>query len=175
LSVRITLLTLFGATLLGGCQAKLPPLETVEYVDLNRFVGDWYVIGNIPTFVERGAHNAIESYRLEDDGTIATTFTFRKNAFDGPEKRYTPRGFVRNAQTNAEWGMQFIWPLKGDYRVIYLAEDYSLTIIGRSKRDHVWLMARSPVLADQQYEQAVDFIAAAGYDISQFKPVPQHW
>ena len=30
-------------------------LNTVDYVDLERFMGDWYVIANIPTFIEKGA------------------------------------------------------------------------------------------------------------------------
>jgi lipocalin len=29
-------------------------METVPYVDLKRFMGDWYVVANIPTFVEKG-------------------------------------------------------------------------------------------------------------------------
>jgi len=175
MSLRANAISLSGALLLAGCQASMPPLETVEYVDLERFMGDWYVIANIPTFVEQGAHNAVESYRLDDDGTIATTFTFRKDAFDGPEKEYHPRGFVRNTQSNAEWGMQFIWPFKGDYRIIHLTEDYSVTIIGRNKGDYVWLMAREPQLSDDRYEEAVGIIAAAGYDVSHLQRVPQHW
>ena len=149
MSLKKTLMALAGAAVLSGCQAA-PPLETVDRVDLERFMGDWYVIANIPTFIERDAYNAVESYRLDDDGTIATTFTFRKDSFDGPEKRYTPRGFVRDTESNAEWGMQFIWPIKGDYRIIYLDEHYSVTIIGRNKRDYVWLMARSPVMAGRR-------------------------
>ncbi len=172
---RKSLLTLSGAVLLAGCQASLPTLETVEYVDLDRFMGDWYVIANIPTFVEKGAHNAVESYRLDEDGSIATTFTFRKDAFDGPEKQYHPRGFVRDTDTNAEWGMQFIWPFKGDYRIIYLADDYSVTIIGRNKRDYVWLMARSPEMGDDAYRAAVQFIKRAGYDTADLQRVPQRW
>ena len=43
-------------------------MQTVDYVDLNRFMGDWYVIANIPTFIEKNATNAIESYELMDDG-----------------------------------------------------------------------------------------------------------
>ena len=164
-----------GALLLGGCQAGLPPIEPVDYVDLERFMGDWYVIANIPTFVEKGAHNAVESYRLDDDGTIATTFTFRKDAFDGPEKEYHPRGFIRDTTSNAEWGMQFVWPFKGDYRIIYLDEDYSVTIIGRNKRDYVWLMARTPTLPEQKYQEAVQVIADAGYDVSLLQRVPQQW
>ena len=175
MNVRNRGLALCGALLLAGCQASRPPLETVEYVDLERFMGDWYVIANIPTFLEKGAHNAIESYRLDDDGTIATTFTFRDGGFDGAQKSYHPRGFVRDRTTNAEWGMQFIWPIKGDYRIIYLTDDYSVTVIGRNKRDYVWLMAREPLLTDQQYQEAVAVIADAGYDVSRLQRVPQRW
>ena len=55
---------------LGGCMAALrEPIRTEEHVDLARFMGDWYVIANIPTFVEKGAHNAVESYKMNPDGT----------------------------------------------------------------------------------------------------------
>ena len=175
MSIRNAFLTLSGIALVSACQAANPPLETVDYVDLERFMGDWYVIANIPTFVEKGAHNAVENYRLDDDGTIATTFTFRKDSFEGKEKMYKPRGFVRDTETNAEWGMQFVWPIKGDYRIIYLSEDYSTTIVGRNKRDYVWLMSRDHEMPDKEYQQAVQFIADAGYDISELQRVPQRW
>ena len=132
-----------AALLLGGCQSPAP-LATVPQVDLQRFMGPWYVIANIPTFIEKGAHNAVESYRLDADGTIATIFTFRAGGFDGEEKRYTPRGFVVDRSTNAVWGMQFLWPIKADYRITYLADDYSVTVISRIQRDYVWIMARKP-------------------------------
>jgi apolipoprotein D and lipocalin family protein len=175
MSARMTILSLFGASLISACQASQPPLITVPSVDLEKFMGDWYVIANIPTFLEKDAHNAVETYRLDDDGTIATTFTFRDGSFNGAEKKYNPRGFVLNSDTNAEWGMQFIWPFKGDYRIIFLDDDYSTTIIGRDKRDYVWLMARNPELPFDQYEKAVKFIVDAGYDRSQLQRVPQRW
>ena len=28
-------------------------MKTVKYVDLERYMGDWYVIANIPTFIEK--------------------------------------------------------------------------------------------------------------------------
>ena len=119
------------SVLLGACASNYPEMETVDYVDLERFMGDWYVIANIPTFVEKGAHNAVENYALNPDGTVATTFTFRKDSFDGKLKTYTPKGFVQNTETNALWGMQFIWPIKGDFRIVYLDDDYSQTIVAR--------------------------------------------
>ena len=169
-----TLGLMFGTLLLGAC-ATPAPMQTVDYVDLDRFMGDWYVIANIPTFVEKTAHNAVESYRLDEDGTIATTFTFRAGAFDGDTRVYNPRGFVRNHESNAEWGMQFIWPIKADYRVIYLNEDYSQTVIGRAKRDYVWIMARTPSIPEADYQALVQLIAGFGYDPALIQKVPQQW
>ena len=158
--------------LTSGCQT-LKPIHTVEYVDLNRFMGDWYVIANIPTFIEKDAYNAIESYRLDDDGTVATTFRFNKGSLDGPLKEYHPRGFIKDKKSNAVWGMQFIWPFKAEYRIIFLSENYSRTVIGRSKRDYVWIMAREPAIPDEEYNAISGFLQEQGYDIQKLQKVPQ--
>lgn len=172
----VTTLTCLGLLMLGACQnIAMKPLPTVPHVDLPRFMGDWYVIANIPTFIEKGAHNAIESYKLDADGTIAVTFTFRADAFDGKPKHYTPRGFVRDTKSNAIWDMQFIWPLKTDYRISYLAPDYSQTIISREKRDYVWVMARTPSISDTDYQQLLNTIREQGYDVTRVQKVPQQW
>jgi apolipoprotein D and lipocalin family protein len=160
---------------LAACASKAPEMETVEYVDIERFMGDWYVIANIPTFLEKGAHNAVETYRLDDDGSIATTFTYRKNSFDGKLKTYNPRGFITDTQTNATWGMRFVWPIKADYRIIYLDDDYTKTVIGRQSRDFVWIMAREPSISDQEYDELVDLVESVGYDTAKLERVPQQW
>jgi apolipoprotein D and lipocalin family protein len=174
---RKTVLSLTLALLpLAGCSTvPRPPIATVTHVDLDRFMGDWYVIANIPTFIEKGAHNAVESYRLAKDGTIETTFTFRAGAFDGPAKRYNPRGFVTDRQSNAVWGMQFLWPFKSDFRIVYLTPDYAQTVIGREKRDYVWIMARAPDIPDADYRRIVEFLGQQGYDTSRIQKVPQRW
>ena len=170
-------LTILGVTaLLCACQsAPVAPMPTVARVDLQRFMGDWYVIANIPTFIEKGAHNAIESYRLDSDGTIAVTFTFRDGAFDGKPKKYSPRGFVQDTRSNALWGMQFIWPIKADYRITYLADDYSQTIISREQRDYVWIMARTPSIAEADYQRLLKIVGEQGYNLNQVQKVPQQW
>jgi apolipoprotein D and lipocalin family protein len=166
------ILIILTLILISGCQT-LKPIHTVEYVDLNRFMGNWYVIANIPTFIEKDAYNAIESYRLDDDGTVATTFSYNKGSLDGPLKEYHPRGFIRDKKSNAVWGMQFIWPFKAEYRIIFLSDDYSKTVIGRSKRDYVWIMAREPAISDEEYEYILSFLQEQGYDIKKLQKVPQ--
>jgi len=165
----ITAFALIAITV--GCQT-MKPIHTVEKVDLKRFMGDWYVIASIPTFIEKDAFNAIESYRLDDDGTVAATFRFNKGSLDGPVKEYNPRGFIQDKQSNAVWGMQFIWPFKAEYRIIYLSKDYSQTIIGRTKRDYVWIMARTNTIPNTDYERIVKFLKEQDYDTNNLRVVP---
>ena len=176
MTVRALILSVVSVMLLAACSgSKFPPMETVDEVDIDRFMGDWYVIANIPTSIEKSAFNAVETYRLDSDGTIATTFSFRKGGFDGEEKVYRPRGFIRDRESNAEWGMQFIWPIKADYRIVYLDGDYTKTVIGRNKRDYVWIMARTPEISDEDYSELVEFVGTLGYDTTLIRRVPQQW
>jgi apolipoprotein D and lipocalin family protein len=171
MKTRFALLALMT---LSACQtAPLKPMNTVPHVDLPRFMGAWYVIASIPTFLEKDAYGAVETYALAADGTIDTTFTFRKGGFDGEEKRMTPRGFVRDDPSNALWGMQFVWPIKADYRIVWLADDYSQTIVAREKRDYLWIMARTPQIPEQDFEKHVAFAVSLGYDPSLIRKVPQ--
>jgi apolipoprotein D and lipocalin family protein len=136
-------------------------------------MGDWYVIAVIPTAIETEAYNPIENYQLNKDGTIATTFTFNKGAFDGKAKKYEPTGFVRPDSNNALWGMQFIWPIKAEFRISYLDDDYQTTIIARNARDYVWLMARTPQITDVEYDKLRSLIQSWGYDMSKLVKSPQ--
>lgn len=175
-TIKNNLLVLSLITLLSACGSQnLKPIDTVEYVDLKRFMGEWYVIANIPTFIETDAYNAIETYKMNEDGSIATTFTFRKGSAEGNRKQYNPTGFIVDKQSNALWDMQFIWPFKAEYRVIYLDDDYQTTIIGRSKRDYVWLMSRQPGIDENSYRSLLGFIQSQGYDIDKVQKVPQVW
>ena len=174
MSLHLRLALLAPILLIAGCNA-VPTMPTAEQVDIERFMGDWYVIANIPTFVEVGAHNAVESYKLDADGSIATTFTFRDGSFDGPEKVMRPRGFVTDAESNAVWGMQFVWPIKAEYLIAHVDAGYTETIIARSSRDYVWIMARKPVLPEADYARLVQMVSDLGYDMSKLQRVPQRW
>ena len=171
----ITSLLIFFAIAFAGCQSVPTPIHTMESVDLHRFMGAWYVIANIPTFIEEGAHNAVETYTLRPDGRIATTFSFRQNAFDGAEQRYHPTGFVIDPKTNAIWEMEFFWPFRSDYRILYVSEDYGATVIGRNARDFVWIMARQPEISEAELQKLISVATREGYDPRRIQRVPQHW
>jgi apolipoprotein D and lipocalin family protein len=168
--------------LLVGCAGTSgpPPLKALDRpVDLERFMGDWYVIGfipiSLPFFSEANAHNGIESYRLADDGSIEVTYTFRDGAFDGRERRFTPKAWVHDTTTNAEWRIRFVWPFKAAYLIAHLDEDYQRTIIGVPDRGNVWLLTRTPDVSDAEYEALRGIAGDLGYDVEKIQRVPQRW
>ena len=71
--------------------------------------------------------------------------------------------------------MQFVWPFKSDYRIVYLNADYTQTVIGRDKRDYVWIMARKPEIPDSDYRDILGLLTRQGYDVRQIQKVPQRW
>ncbi len=169
---KLIIMTIFANLLAGCASTSQPQISTVPQVDLPKFMGPWYVIAAIPTAIETEAFNAVESYQLNKDGTIATTFTFNKGSLDGKMKTYHPRGFVVENTGNARWGMQFIWPIKAEFLIAYLDDAYSKTIIARNARDYVWIMARDAHLSDAEYAALVQKVADMGYDTSKLRKVP---
>jgi len=175
MKLPLLILALGSGGLLSACATRPPTIPPVAAVDLPRFMGDWYLIAHIPSLPEREAYNAVESYRLDDEGRIRTTFRFRKGGFEAPLTTMEPVGRVVPGSGNAVWGMQFVWPIQAEYVIVALAPDYSHTIIGRSKRDYLWIMARTPSLAQADYDALVAKARALGYDAGKLRKVPQQW
>lgn len=153
-------------------------MHTAANVELPRFMGDWYVLAHIPTSEEKDAWNAVESYRLRDgtNDVVDVTFTFRQGAFDGPLVKMRPTGHV--SEDPAVWGMKFYWwqgPFRFEYLVVDLDPSYQVTVIGRSARDYVWVMARSPTLPESEWARVTEVVRTAGYDPARLRRVPQRW
>lgn len=159
----------------NGVSAPGPSILAVREVDLSRFMGDWYVIANIPTWPERAAFNAVETYSLREDGRIATRFRYRHGSFEAPVSTMYPLGAVRAGTGNAVWDMQFIWPFQAEYVIADLSADGQRTLIARSDRDYAWLMARTPQITQQAYDEGMERLRALGYDIGKVRRVPQRW
>ena len=172
-SAALAFLALLAACASSAPPAGLAPVALARDVDLARFMGDWYVIAAIPTVFENDVYRPMDSYRLEADGTVATTFSFNAGAFDGPRRSYASRGFVIAGSGNAVWSQQYVWPFEADYRIAWLSADYRQVVVAREKRDHVWIMARTPTLPAADYERLVAFVAAQGYDASRLVRMPQ--
>jgi len=174
-------LLLLCTLMLSGCATgkadpSLAPLKLVDRVDLATFMGDWHVLGNIPTSAEKGCHNALEQYALRDDGKIAITFSCNKDSFEGKRevKRFTAT--VQNPGLNSEWRvtMKFLGfiPIRLPFLVIDLADDGSYTVIGYPLREYLWIMARTKTLPDDVWAGIYDRLRAQAYNTDAIIRVP---
>jgi len=150
-----------------------PPLRTVDHVDMDRYVGRWYVIANIPYFLEKGKVASYETYAKRPDGKLVNNFTFRKDSFDAPEKTWHGSAWVVNKTTNAEWKVRFVWPFTSTYLVLELDPDYKWAVVGTPGRGLLWILARDRQLPEATYDAIIDRIRAQGYDPSVIAKVPQ--
>ena len=160
--------------LLGACSV-MPPEQfpRMDSVNVDRYMGGWFVIAHIPPGVVSDSYNNIERYQRGEGNRINTVYTYRDGGFDGEAKRMEPTGFVLDEGDGAVWAMQFIWPIKMEYTIAYVDAAYETTIVARSKRDWVWIMARRPQIDEATYQGLVQRVEALGYDISQLRKVPQ--
>lgn len=145
-------------------------MKAVKDLDLDRFMGDWHVIANIPTFIEKNTRNNLESYRLSDDGNVDITFSVTTQ--DNERKQYHAKGFVLDQDQPSRWKVQFFWPLKFPFYVIELDEEYSYTVIGLPSRKYVWIMAREPHLDETIYQDILVRLADIGYNVNNIQKVP---
>ena len=72
------------------------------------------------------------------------------------------RGFVLSPD-NTVWGRRYIWPIRADYRISHVADDYSQTVITREKRDYAWILARTPTLPEADLQRLIDLVGRQGY------------
>jgi len=166
-------LTLLFLTIILVCGCKENDMETVEYVDLEKFMGDWYVIAIIPNFIEKEAYNGIESYSRGEADKINITYTFYKK--NGEKKVMHPKAKVYDTQSNAEWRVQFIWPIKFPYLVVDLADDYRYTAVGVPNKKYVWIMSRTPQMTEKDYNTVLENLTEIGYDIEKIEKMKQIW
>ena len=163
---------IWGLALSAGCatstteRLRLPPLQTVAHVDLSRYLGTWYEIANFPQSFQRGCTATTATYTLRADGDIDVLNRCRKGSLDGEEKSALGRARVVDRATNAKLEVSFFRPFWGDYWIIDLSDDYSYAVVGHPGRDYLWILARTPTMAEATYQSLVTRLQAQGYETS---------
>ena len=76
---------------------------------------------------------------------------------------------VRFAPAFLSW-LPMVW---GDYWIIGLADDYSWVVVGTPDRKYLWVLSRTAVLAESNYERALEIARANGFDDRQLRQTPQ--
>lgn len=150
-----------------------PPLRTVQHVDLDRYVGDWYIFAHIPYSLEKGKVGTMDHYAKRPDGRLDNVYRFRKETLDAPLEEWRGVATVTNTQTNAEWKVQFIWPMSVPYLIIDLDKNYQWAALGYPDRKLAWVLSRKPTLDEKVYQGILKRMQDQGYDTKKLVKVPQ--
>jgi len=158
---------LLPLTVLSQTESETEPV-TVDSVDLERYLGVWYEIAQIPNpFQKKCVKNTTAEYSLKENGKIRVV-----NQCTGKEEEIiTAKGTAKvvDTATNAKLKVSFVSILGlnlfwGDYWIIGLGEEYKWAIVGTPSRKYGWILSRTPVLTEEQRAQIHDILTAQGYD-----------
>jgi apolipoprotein D and lipocalin family protein len=140
------------------------PLDVVESVDLDRYLGRWYEIASYPMYFQRGCTATTADYSLREDGLIKVINSCRKGTLDGKLKQAKGKAKVVDTETNAKLKVSFFGPFWGDYWIIDLDPDYRWAVVGGPKRKYLWILSRTPQMDEALYEEIIGRLPAKGYD-----------
>lgn len=163
---------LFLAALTFGCEKSrttelnLPPPNVVASVDLKRYVGRWYEIARLPNSFQEGCTNTTATYSLKSEGKVHVLNECDKPRENGSSKHKSIEGSasVVKGSNGSKLHVTFLWPFKGDYWVLELADDYSYAAVGSPDRNTLWILSRSPKMNDGVYRGIVSRLRADGFE-----------
>lgn len=165
--------TLLAALLLASAvAAHAADPQTVDHVDLGRYVGRWYEIGRFPNaFQSHCVSDVTATYRSRADGRIDVLNRCRRTTGELDDAVGVAR--VADEKTHAKLKVRFapaflsflpfVW---GDYWVLGLGSGYEWAVVGTPDRQYLWILARNPQIADEHYEAALALARAQGFDVA---------
>ena len=155
------------ALVASAAQAEPAPVQSVAAVDLTRYLGKWYEIAAFPMFFQRNCvGDTTAEYALRPDGDISVTNRCRTaKGFD----QAGGKAWAVEGGANARLKVSFFWPFRSDYWVIGLDTEYRWAVVGNPDRKYLWLLSRTPQLAQGELDKALQAARAQGYDLSQLQ------
>jgi apolipoprotein D and lipocalin family protein len=150
------------------------PLQTVQSVDLERYLGLWFEIARYDSSFEEGCEGVTAEYAMREDGRISVVNTCYEGALDGPAETAEGRARVANEQTNAELEVSFFGPFWGDYWIIELDEDYQWAVVSEPRGRYLWILAREPRMDQDVLDERLARLEADGFDTAALV-WPEQW
>jgi apolipoprotein D and lipocalin family protein len=147
--------------------------KTVDYVDLNKYVGLWYEIAKIPNrFQSQCVKGTTAKYTLNENGEIDVI----NSCIDEDNETDDANGLARvvDKKTNAKLEVSFVsffgWrPFWGDYWIIGLDENYQWAIVGTPNRKYGWILSRTPKLEAEILDKIFSILKEQGYNPKDFE------
>ena len=169
------ILTIFILLIIMGlgvsCQAQPTPnpVQTVDNVDLERYLGVWYQQSFFPFRFQRADCGELVTaeYSLNPKGKINVVNTCYADKGGREIKAQRKATAWTVDETNAKLKVQFFWPIKADYWIVKLDQaTYKYTVVSESTREYLWILTREKSVDKALYEGLVSWLRDNGWDTS---------
>ena len=150
--------------LFTACSSKNPPLQTVEKVDLQKYLGTWYEIARFEHFFEKDCKNVSANYSMMDEETIQVINKCTKIT-PTESKEATGRAYAVDA-SNSKLKVSFFRPFYGDYWVLVLDKNYEYVLVGTPSREYLWILARDKTISPEIKNSILEKLPSLGFDSS---------
>ena len=163
------MLVLFMAVF-TGCRStrQSVDLTPLANVDLPRYIGQWYEIARFDHWFERGMTHTKANYTMHEDGDIQVVNSGLK---DGKVK--TSTGRAKHTDQQGLLRVSFFWPFFGDYRILWLDDDYQHALVGGSDSGYLWILSRTSTIDLSIKNSILAEARRRGYDTDKFIWVEQ--
>ena len=158
------LLMLIFTLFFTACSSKNPPLQTVQKVELDKYLGTWYEIARYEHFFEKDCKNVTANYSMMDEETIKVINKCTKIQTN-EKKEAMGRAYATN-ETNTKLKVSFFRPFYGDYWVLMLDKNYEYVVVGTPSREYLWILSRTSKLDEEIKNQILQKLRNLGFDTS---------
>ena len=170
---KITFAMAIGASsILTLAHAQTEPLQAVEKIELNKYLGTWHEVVRKPLYFQRKCDsNVTANYSLNKNGNIKVDNSCYTK--DGKFKQTIGEAFVQNAPSNSKLKVSFLpkiirWlPVgRGDYWVLKIDENYETVLVGEPDKKYMWILSRSQQPQPEVVQEYLNYAESIGYDLS---------
>lgn len=168
-----TLLTLLLSFTLLGCSDPQDPPTTAKNVNLQKYMGKWYEIASFPNRFQKGCRCTTAEYHLTKPNRVSILNRCIKNQ----NKDFTQakgKAWAPDINDPSKLKVQFFWPFRGNYWILYLDKNYQYVLIGAPKRQYLWILARTKTLQKTTYNKLVNIAKEKGFDVRKLKMTQQN-
>jgi len=144
---------------------SMEKLTTVDFVEVEKYMGLWYEIANYPNSFQKNCFKTMAEYTLLKNGDVEVVNRCRKKSLDGKANFIKGKAWVYDKQTNAKFKVQFFWPFSGNYWVIDLRKNYEYAVVGELRRKFLWILSRTPQMDEKLYNKILGRVEQKGYDL----------
>lgn len=168
--MRYLLLCLLAASITACSQPRqdTSPVKTQQPINLKKYAGRWYEIASFPAYFQKNCLCTQAYYQPEPHYIRVINSCYKKSPHT-PLNIARGKAFITPNTGNSKLKVQFFWPFKGDYWILYVSPGYQTAVVGNPKRNYLWLLSRTPTLPHKTIEKLKRIASKQGFDISRLQ------